>query len=283
MKILSSVALVLVFAVCGLSQNPAQAIYDAERAFEKSVAEKGINAGFLDFVTPDATCFAPGAPTNCVEFYKNAPPSKASLTWNATYIDVSSNGAMAYSTGNSVYRAGGKDDPNASFGEYATIWMRRPDGSYKVAFDIGLSHPEQNNETKWASPGDLGKEPNTARSSAADYANAFFEKASKSSLADAYKTYLATDSRLVREGKMPIVGREEALREAKKEKARLVFNTRSVFVQAADLAYVTNKYQLGDKNGFLVGNGYFLQVWKLREGRWQIVFDLWMPTPLVKK
>ena len=40
---------------------------------------------------------------NCREVWKTRPKSIAALYWNPNFVDVSSNGAMAYTTGNSVY------------------------------------------------------------------------------------------------------------------------------------------------------------------------------------
>ena len=57
--------LAIVFcAVCAstlLSQSPAQKIYETERAFEKAVAENGINAGFIEYLTSDGLIFNPDA------------------------------------------------------------------------------------------------------------------------------------------------------------------------------------------------------------------------------
>lgn len=259
------------------AQSNPQKIYDTEKDFEKAAAEKGINRAFLEFVTADAICFIPGYPTNCREFWQNSPQSSAFLTWNPTFIDVSSNGVLAYSTGNSVYRPNGKEDKQAFYGEYATVWMRQPNGNYLAVLDMGISHEQANNETKWTSPSDSGKEQNAQKSSAADSSTAFFEAAAKKGLSKAYKTFLAEDVRMLREGKMPIVGKNNALSELKNFNSNISFTKRTVFTEAADMAYITNSYTVTDKSGKQTETGNFLQVWKLRNGKWQIVFDVFLP------
>ena len=43
----SLVFVLLIFVTTAFSQDYARQIYDTERAFEKAVADKGINAGFI--------------------------------------------------------------------------------------------------------------------------------------------------------------------------------------------------------------------------------------------
>jgi ketosteroid isomerase-like protein len=265
------------------AQNNLQKIYDTEKAFEKAAAEKGMNQAFIDFSTTDGVCFIPGYPVNCLEFFKARQPSPAALLWNPTFIDVSSNGALAYSTGNSIYKPKGKDDTTAYYGEYATVWQRQPDGNYKAVLDLGISHEQPNPETKWTSPADSGKELNEKKFSAADASTRFFEMATREGLSKAYKTYFADDVRLLRDGKMPLVGKQAALGEIKNNKGATNFAKRSVFVGAADMAYISNSYFVTDKTGKTIEKGNFLQVWKLRKNKWQIVFDVFLPAPPEQK
>lgn len=275
---------IIVFSLTNIfAQSNLQKIYDTEKAFEKAVAEKGINQAFVEFSTTDGTCFFPGYPVNCIDYFKKQPASPAALLWNPTFIDVSSNGALAFSTGNSVYKPKGKTDTTAYYGEYATVWQRQPDGSYKAVIDLGISHEQPNAETNWTSPADTGKELNEKKISAADTSTAFFETAAKQGLMKAYKTFFADDVRILREGKMPFIGKQAALAEIKNNKGATNFAKRSVFVGAADMAYVTNTYFVTDKSGKTTEKGNFLQVWKMRGGRWQIVFDAFVPTPPEQK
>jgi len=283
MKKILLLSLIIWASLSIFAQNNLQKIYETEKAFEKAAAEKGMNQAFIEYSSTDGICFIPGYPVNCIEFFKARPPSSAALLWNPTFIDVSTNGALAYSTGNSVFKPKGKDDTAAYYGEYATIWQRQPDGNYKAVLDLGISHAEPNTETKWTSPADSGKELNEKKYSAADTSTTFFELSAKQGLSKAYKTYLADDVRILRDGKMPIVGKQNALNEFKNNKSIVNFAKRSVFVGAADMAYISNSYTTTDKNGKTLEKGNFLQVWKLRNNRWQIVFDVFLPAPPEQK
>lgn len=265
------------------AQNNLQKLFDTEKSFERRVAEKGINQAFIEFLAADGVCFNPN-PVNCREFWKNRAPSSAALFWNPNFVDVSSNGAMGYTTGNSIYQPKGKDDTTAYYGEYVTLWQRQPDGSYLAALDMGLSHDKPASiETNWTSPPDSGKELNEKKFSAADASTSFFEMNTKQGIGKAYKMFLADDVRLLRDGKTPIVGKQNALNEFKNYKSQVAFAKRSVFVGAADMAYISNSYIIYDRKGNQTETGNFLQIWKLRGERWQIVLDAFAPNPPEKK
>jgi hypothetical protein len=149
--------------------------------------------------------------------------------------------------------------------------------------DIGISHEKAPVDgVEWKSPAEAKKDLNERGSSAGDSAVGFFEFANKNNLSKAYKTYAASDIRVLREGKMPILGKDNFLAELKKDKIKVAFAKRSVFFGAADLAYTTNTYALtrADKT---IEKGNFMQIWKLRDGRWQIVLDVFNPLPEEKK
>lgn len=279
MKKIAVLFLIIFGCATAFAQSDLQKIYDTEKAFERRAAEKGVRQAFIEFLAPDGIMFRPN-PVNGREMWKNRPETPAQLLWNPTFVDVSSNGALGYTTGNSIFRAKGKDDPDAFYGEYATIWQRQPDGTYLAALDLGISHEKPAAiETQWKSPADSGRELNEKKSSAADASTTFFETAAGQGLSKAYKTYLAEDARLLREGKMPILGKQAALAEFKNDKSKVFFAKRSIFIGAADMAYVSNSYTVSDKSGKQTEKGNFLQVWKLRGGRWQIVLDVFLPVP----
>lgn len=255
-----------------------QKIYDTEKAFERFSAEKGINPAFVEFLAPDGVMFFPN-PTNGREYWKSRPASPAVLTWNPTFIDVSSNGALGYSIGNSVYRAQGKDDANAVYGQYLSVWQRQPDGNYRAVLDVGISHAKPEKvETEWKSPPDTGKELNAGKSSAADNVNSFFETATRDGLNKAYKSFAAEDVRALRENQFPVTGKSNLLSATKKDKSRISFAKRSLFFGAADLAYITNSYTLTKKDNS-IEKGNFVQIWKLRGGKWVLVMDVFVPVP----
>lgn len=279
MKVLAALSLLVFAAFSAISQSPAQKIYDTEKAFEKMVAEKGMRDAFIEYMAPDGVMLFPEA-ANARERWRSNPASPAALTWNPILIDVSSNGVLAYSIGNSVYKAKGKDDTNAYAGHYLSVWTRQPNGEYRAVFDTGINHEAPANvPTIWKSPAGMGTEKNEKKLSAADSSTGFFMMAESSGAAKAYKAYLADDAIVMREGSMPFVGKKAAADAVGKTKGEIKFVKRKSFIEAADLAYHHSLYDIKDKSGNIIERGNYAQVWKLRNGKWQIVADIFVEIP----
>lgn len=278
MKFVIIAALILSFTFSGSAQNSAsRQVFDTEKAFEKLVAEKGIKAGFIEFMAPSGIIFRPG-PVNARESFASRPDSPAALTWNPVWIEVSSNGLLAYSIGNSVFRPKGKDDTNAGFGHYLSIWSRQPNGEYRALLDTGINHDKPAAmPTEWKSPN--SDEKNESKLSAADSTTGFWETVAKVGSVKAYKTYLADDAVLMRSGKQPFFGKKAAMDFIGDQQPRLIFPKRKAFIESADLAYVYDTYSLVDKAGVEIEHGNFVQVWKLRRGKWLIAAEVFAAIP----
>lgn len=267
------VLLVFTLSANVFAQNNAQKIYETEKAFAKASAEKGINQAFTEYLADEGIIFEP-LPVNGREFWQNRSASPAYLIRNPALIDVSANGALGYSTGNSAYRPQGKDDPNTFYGEYATVWQRQPDGSYKAVLDIGIAHDKPSViETEWKSPTSAADQtaPKTNSTAAAQ---SFFETAQNDGIAKAYKEFAADDIRLLRDKMMPVTGKKAALEYLKKDKSAIKYSKRMFFVGAGDLAYLSDIYTILNKENKSIEKGNIVQIWKLRGGVWQIVLDV---------
>lgn len=272
------VIFIAVLALVGNGQSLAAKVFETEKAFERMAAEKGINAAFIEFMAPLGVMFVPEA-RNGREFWKSIPPSPALLTWNPIWIEVASNGTLAYSIGNSVRRPNGKDDPNEIHGHYISIWGKQSDGEYRALLDAGINHPKPASiPTEWKSPADSGIEKNEGRISAADSAVPFYASL-ESNASKAYKNFLADDAIMMRSGKEPFVGKKAALKHIGDANPIIRFPKRKAFVEGPDLAYVHNIYSIVDKDGNEIEGGNFVQVWKLRKGKWLIAADVLIASP----
>lgn len=279
MKVFAALALFLLTSHVAIAQDSAQKIYDTERAFEKAVAEKGIRDGFIEFLSPLGVLFRPG-PVNGRESWQSRPSSPAALTWNPIKIEVSSNGAIGYSIGNSIYRPKGKTDTEEFHGHYLTIWTRQPNGDYRAALDAGISHDKPAQlEANWTPGAPRAAEQNDKRLFAGDSSIRFFRTAEDRGMARAYKLHAANDIILMRDNHGPFVGRDAAVDFVSDQKSSIKFAKRRSFIEAGDLAYVYSTYSMTDKNGVETEKGNFVQVWKLRDGKWQIAADLFLPLP----
>jgi ketosteroid isomerase-like protein len=277
MRIVCGLVFVLLFWLNVSSQSAAQKIYDTERAFEKMVAEKGIRAGFIEFLSADGVMFFPEA-ANARETWTKRAASPAALTWNPIRVGVSYNGVLAYSIGNSIYRPKGKDDANAFAGHYLSVWMRQSNGEYRAVLDAGINHDAPASvQTSWAAA--MHGERNERGISAADSSVSFYQAADSGELNNAYKTFLADDAVVMRDGAQPFMGKNAALGYFKNSKGTVKFANRKSFIEAVDLAYVYAPYTVKDNSGLETERGNFVQVWRLRGGKWQIVADLTVVIP----
>jgi len=277
MKVIFALAVLLCLSFAATAQDVPQKIYETERAFEKMVAEKGINAGLIEFLSPVGIMFMPDV-VNGREAWKARPASAASLTWNPIRNDASSNGALAYSIRNSMFRPKGKDDTQIFYGHYISIWTRQVNGEYRLALDTAITHGKPD-----VIPTDWKPKPSTARltveakGSAGDNSAGFFISVDNQGAAAAYNSYLADDAILMREGLEPLLGRKAATGHLKKEKGRVVFAPRKSFIEAGDLAYTNGTYKLGNNTGTETERGNYVQVWKLINGKWKIAADVFVP------
>lgn len=259
------------------AQSSAQKIYETERAFEKMVAEKGLNAAFIEYLAPDGIMFFPEA-ANGRDTWIARAPSPAALTWNPVVIDVSSNDVLGYSIGNSVFKPKGKDDSVAYSGHYLSIWVRRSNGEYRAVLDTGINHEKPDSiVTTWKSPEGYQQEKSEKKLSAADSSTGFYQLVDSGEASKAFRSYLADEAILMRDGSAPFVGKRTALGHIKAQKVNIKFAKRKSFVEATDLAYVHGLYSLNDKAGAETERGNFAQVWKLRSGKWKIVVDVLIP------
>lgn len=282
MKLLLTLLCLVIFVTTAFSQDNAQKIYDTERAFEAAAAEKGISAAFIEFMSPVGVMFRPDV-VNGREWWKTRPASSAALTWNPIKIEVSSNGALAYSIGNSVYKPKGKSDTAEYFGHYLTVWTRQPNGTYLAALDAGIDHEKPAKpEATWSAGPTPAAETHPRNLAAGDASIGFFQMAESRGLAKAYKEYVADDVVIMRDGKLPFVGRNAAGDAVSDQKLAIKFARRRSFIGAGELAYLYSTYSLLDKDGVEKEKGNFVQVWKLRGGKWLIAADLFIPIPSAK-
>ncbi len=259
-------------------QADLQKVVDTEHAFAQFAADNSTKGAFLKFIADDGLLFLPDK-VNGKAHWNGRWPSSGLLSWAPNYADVSANGIIGYTTGNWEYRAKGKGDTPAAFGEFITVWQRQPDGQYKFVVDIGVGHEKPGKySTDWVTTGDNAKNANDKNTSAADTAHGFFEIVLKESVKKAYEVYAADDIRLYREDKLPFLGKKDALKAVAAEKGVVAVSKRSSFFGAADLSYTVSTYTRS-VDGKVVEKGNYVQIWKLKAGKWRIVLDIFKPVP----
>lgn len=269
----------------GALKTDLQKLVETEQAFAKNAFERGTKAAFLNFLADDGIIFNP-TQANGKLVWKSRPDSPALLAWNPAWADVSSNGKLGYTTGGWEFRPKGKTDKPTAFGEYVTLWEKQTDGTYKAVLDIGIEHPSSSyKNAAWRSPTDAGSGVKSVKGGVTN--STLTDIFSNKSMANGYFNYLADDCIVLREGNLPFYGKQNAffaLERMEKEFPSSSFlnfsgETSKIY---GNMMYIYGVYQLTDKDK-AVKKWNYVQIWKHRGGKWQIVLDIFNPIPEPKK
>lgn len=101
---------------------------------------------------------------------------------------------------------------------------------------------------------------------------------------EAFKTYLAEDATILRNGNHPYVGKENILLLLAKGPDGIL-NWEPYFVEigaAAGLGYTLGRYTFTlhpETEKEVIGYGYYVSIWKKMNGEWKLVFDTGNQSP----
>ncbi len=266
-KIITCLLTIFLIASAAFSQNMSdlEKLVETEKNFAQTAREKSVKAAFLEYLHDDGLIFQPDA-KNGKEVWKARPESPALLAWHPVWADISNDGRVGYTTGDWSFHPAGKDGEPSAFGQYITIWEKQTDGKFKAVLDIGISHEKPASvEKEWKSPkrfnsGKKKKEPNL--------------------MAENFEKHLAEDVRVYRNERFPFIGKTSGLEEIKKERTNIKTNKvlKEKCKSSGDFSFCYGEIEITKKDDS-TEKGNSLQIWKLREGKWRMVLDLYTPIP----
>ena len=117
-------------------------LMDVDRAFARSVAERGAEA-WVESFSESGAMLVPGAEIRGHPAIREAmTPSFEtpgfSLNWDPTRARISAGGDLGYTIGRYRSEAPGEDGAVVSEGTYVTIWRLGEDGEWRVELDLGV-------------------------------------------------------------------------------------------------------------------------------------------------
>ena len=122
-------------------------LFEADRAFSKMSAEKGLYEAFDFFMDDNAVMYRekqhPFIGREAIRPILSTNPN-ATLTWEPTSAEIAESGELGYTLGRWEYAI--KDSTgniSKSYGYYVSIWKKQIDGSWKWVFDSGISSPSE--------------------------------------------------------------------------------------------------------------------------------------------
>jgi len=270
-----------------------------ERAFAKASEEKGTRESFMMFIAEDGILFRPGPVVGKKWMQENPVPAsdkRPLLAWQPTFGDIAASGDMGYTFGPWEFKADIKDPKPAAFGHFATIWKKQPDGTFKFAIDLGISHPDsatpavpwQPEEVHIAAGRNKITEVNVAatRDSLTKHDREFSKVSATQGALKAFSSYAAENVRLFRNGHFPFVGKSAIAGALAGNKGVLTWQPTATDVsRSGDIGYTYGLYEIRRNDGArtLTGKGNYMRFWKKQDGAWRVVLDLDDPLPLEEK
>ncbi len=262
------------FVIFAQSENPQlKQLVQTEISFAKMAGEKGTKAAFLEFLDEKGIVFEP-SPMNGKEIWQKRAESPSLLAWQPKYADISSDGGLGYTIGDWQYSAKKGLAPTA-FGTYFTIWRKPSNGSWKFVLDFGITHDKPAvSETGWKAASSSPK-PTTFLNAQKlfDLETAFDKSAQMNGITKAYNEYLTDDSRLLRDKKLPVIGKKAILAEIAKWSETITWSpTKSL--TSSTLGYTYGEYTVSNPKTKTVENGYYVHLWKWDGQNWRVVLDV---------
>ena len=117
-------------------------IFQAEKAFEKMAAEKGVAESFYYFADKNAVIkrerdtLIVGNENIKAYYLKNENNKNATVNWTPDFIDVADDGSLAYTYGKYAWKIINPEGDTTSYkGVFHTVWKKQIDGSWKYVWD----------------------------------------------------------------------------------------------------------------------------------------------------
>lgn len=276
-----------------MQDTPAlQVMVDTERAFGKMSADQGARSAFVTFIADDGILFRPRAVKGKQWLAEHPAPQSEKrplLSWYPAVAGIARAGDMGYTTGPWEFKSDINEARAIAWGHFLTVWKRQPDGSWKFAIDLGISHSQPAQvEAQWVlsqnyTTPKAGKGNEASNASALLARDRAFSQAStKLGSRAAFADYAMPDVRTYREGKFPLLGTDSAPAVLPASPGVWTWEPAAGEVSFSDdLGYTYGSYQISadELAAKIIESGNYLRIWKKEKGNWKVLFDLTNPVP----
>ena len=261
-------------------------LVDAELAFARMGAERGVRAAFLANFAQDGVVFEP-KPVPLRETWSARPapddPLAFRLEWAPVQAGVARSHDFGYTTG--PYTAWNAANPlRKRHGVFFSVWQRSAKGRWEVILDAGIRTP---GVVDFAALGASPRPHFRGRPNAAQQRQRLLALEARGSASGspgitptAYARLLADDARLHRNDAPPLASRGRVAPEMAHRMSRVAWTPIDARVSAAgDMAVTYGRYRETDRAS-QVHDGYYAHLW-LREGAggWRLAYDIALPEP----
>lgn len=285
----SKLKYILLLLSCGFYANAQQAngrinsLLAAENYFSSMVKHKGIKAAFLLVSDKQTIIYRPN-PVKAISFFAKSPGGDAkNLSWQPHMARIAKSGDWGFTSG--AFQVKGDKMEANGYGQYLSVWKVNDDGIWKLALDIGISHPKplaepepdfrdvkNNNYFNQLSNKRLEQRKELILITDRLLNSALSSKGSK-----AYEEFLSAEARLLFPGNEAVIGQGKIMNFWKNNPYTLLCESadadRSV---SGDWAFTQGKASLSIHESD--STYHYVRIWQLQQGyNWNLVLEVFSP------
>ncbi len=253
----------------------ARSLAEAESAFAAQSVREGMRAAFLANFRDDGVFIREGW-TAARAYLAPRPDAAIVLDWRPAFVEVAASGELGLSTG--PWKATSRAVPGAapSYGQFVSVWRREDGGPWKVAVDLGISHP---GPALWdralesiARTDPAAAPPSGIEQAEERFANIARERGERA----AYEAMASPTIRFYRPGLAPALGKATASAHQADGGTDVAWTVERVeTARSRDLGYARGYEASAAQPG--IPRGYFLRAWRVEAGQWRIALDVTNP------
>lgn len=289
MKLIPSVLIYFVLLAVINGQNSSNeklnSMISTEYEFAARALQVGSRDAFLDFIADEGILFRP-TPVNGKEFLLKQNPRPGFLIWYPSYAFISKSGEMGCTAGPAEFK-GNPDSSSIWYGNFCTVWQIQKNGQWKFLIDGGISNNKPENEIK-----KLKYDPEKNVNSPVEFYSGslpgkelifsvdenFNSTLLNGDFTASYSNVINEETRLLREGEYPIIGKSDIIKYVSGYKGKFRFEiTDGKISNAGDFGYVYGLLNISDSKQS--GKFNYLRMWRNDYDHWKIVIELFSPLP----
>src|SRR6476661_746051 len=178
-------------------------VVSAERAFAALAMKENVRAAFIANMNDSSMVGGRGKLVKGLPIYLNQKPyTTGRLIWEPKFTAMAASGDMGFNSGPYSLRVNGK---TVGYGDFATIWLKQPDGSWKFLLDLGNSHPAPSSTPDAMPLTNLSVAVKSHKAKPFSSIDKSFTEQVSQDPASAYAKAMATGARLLRPKQLPIL------------------------------------------------------------------------------
>ncbi len=255
----------------------------AENAFAAHSVATDMREAFIRALGEDGMLLRP-TPVPGAAFMAARPAPNIELNWRPTFAMTSRSGEVGVTYGPWRIRSKANASAPPLFGHFISLWKRRADGRWQVAFDTGIGHAQPTGADAFL---ELLATPSPARNvltgaQVSAVLDAFAKRVAMSDYNTAVREFAAADARVFREGSDPFVtaAQRATLNVRWPQHQLTMLPTASGQAESADLVWRLFEIRSPAPESALVAHAF--NVWRIgTSGTLELLIDVTtdMPTP----